>query len=166
MTHPSVTIHQGYGAAVPTPPSRRGHFAAAGQRHLVDGQHLHSRGRLATADHLAGLAAECVLKAILLHFLGATMGRIKPTTTGPSGTSVHYGHLPGIWDEVAVHANGRAGAQFVALLATPNPYTDWNIADRYRDGSTITGAATHKHIQAAADLGRVYQRAILSGALQ
>lgn len=64
-----------------------------------------------------------------------------------------------------MHANGRAGAQFAALLATPNPYTDWDIADRYRDGSAITGTATHKHIRAAVDLGNVYQRAILSGAL-
>lgn len=157
--------HQRYGAAVSTAPSQRGHFATAGQRHLVDGRHLHSLGRLATADHLAGLAAECVLKAILLHFLGATMGPIKPATTDPSGKSVHYGHLPRIWDEVALHANGRAGAQFVALLATPNPYTDWDITDRYRDGSAITDTTTHKHIQAAEDLGDAYQRAILSGAL-
>lgn len=148
-----------------TPPSQRSHFAAAGRRHLVDGQHLHSRGRLATADHLAGLAAECVLKAILLQFLGATMGPIRPKTRDPSGTSVDYGHLPKIWDEVALHANGRAGAQFVALLAVPNPYSDWDISDRYCDGNAITSTATQKHLQAAVDLGNAYQRAILSGAL-
>lgn len=93
------------------------------------------------------------------------MGRRKPKTTDPSGTSVQYGHLPEIWDEVALHASGLAGTQFVALLASPNPYRDWDIADRYRDGSAVTHVATQKHLQAAVALGNLYQRAILSGAL-
>jgi hypothetical protein len=39
-------------------------FAAA-RRHFDDAQLLHGAQRFANADHLAGVAAECGLKAIL-----------------------------------------------------------------------------------------------------
>lgn len=93
------------------------------------------------------------------------MGPVMPKTTDPSGSPVHYGHLPGVWDEVALHANGRAGVQFVGLLASPNPYRDWDIADRYRDGTAITDSVTRRHLQAAIALESVYQRATINGAL-
>ncbi|MGH3616296.1 MAG: hypothetical protein ACRDRK_27620 [Pseudonocardia sp.] len=57
-------------------------FAAAGRRHLDDGQLLLAHARHVTADHLAGLAAECMLKAVLVDFLGATLSpRGTPQTT-------------------------------------------------------------------------------------
>lgn len=90
------------------------------------------------------------------------MGRTKPRTVAASGRPVEHGHLPSLWSEVALHANGRAGSQFVALLSTPNPYSDWNIADRYRDGASINAPAAAKHLGAAAALGNMYQQATLS----
>jgi len=50
-------------------------FAAAAARHCRDADFLHTDNRFASADHLAGIAAECGLKAIILHFLG---GRLTP----------------------------------------------------------------------------------------
>jgi hypothetical protein len=141
----------------------RHHYAAAGQRHLADGWLLHQSGRKASADHLAGLAAECIMKAILLHFLGATMRDNRPTV-GPS-RSDSYGHMPGAWDQIALYAQGRAGAQFVSLITSPNPFSDWNVADRYLDGSQVRIIATHRHLRAADKLSRIYQHATLVGAL-
>jgi hypothetical protein len=122
-------------------------------------------GKHVTADQLAGFAAECSIKAILVRYMGAT------ATPGKKPQSVHqnkttwHGHLPNLWNEFALLAHGRSGAQLVAFTAGPNPFAKWSINDRYLDGTAITDKQTEGHLLAAADIMRTYQLATVSGSL-
>ncbi|MBT0770967.1 hypothetical protein KIH74_18660 [Kineosporia sp. J2-2] len=135
-------------------------------RHLDDGNHLEASARHANADHLAGLAAECLLKAILLDFLGGRMGRIKPETVTPEGRVVEYGHLPDVWDHLALHAQGRSGAQFLTLISSDNPFRgSWQVWDRYANGTAVTPEICRSHLEAATTVARLHQQAQLDGGL-
>jgi hypothetical protein len=91
-------------------------FAEAARRHLADALLLHDRKRFANADHLAGVAAECGLKAILMDHLGGVLnGKGKPSH--PANPAHKYGHLPSLWSDLATTAHGRAAAQFATLIS-------------------------------------------------
>jgi len=118
---------------VPSPPDTN--YVAAAQRHLADADFLHSYQRLASADHLAGLAAECALKAILVGYLGGT---VNPggAPTHPD-TAVRYGHLPKLWTQLSALIEGQASAQFAESLLGSNPFQFWQIDERYCAGDHI-----------------------------
>jgi HEPN domain-containing protein len=61
------------------PATQHVQFAEAARRHLADALLLHGENRFANADHLAGVAAECGLKAILLDHLGGVVVNGMPT---------------------------------------------------------------------------------------
>jgi len=148
------------------PPAAPTHFAAAGRRHLDDGQELFRQGRHVTADHLAGLAAECGLKAILIDFLGATLSsRGIPQIQQGTGTFPLRHHLPELWGQVGAYATGRSGTQFIALLTATNPFASWDIADRYADGSGITQQSSKNHLTTAVSVTRIHEQARLNGSV-
>ncbi|MGH3622829.1 MAG: hypothetical protein ACRDQ5_13690, partial [Sciscionella sp.] len=93
-------------------------FAAAARRHFSDAEHLCAQQRLPNADHLAGLAAECGLKAILIDHCG---GSIDAGGKPRHGTKCIAVHLPTLWAEVAARIDGRSAGRLVALLGRPNP---------------------------------------------
>jgi hypothetical protein len=88
-------------------------FGSAARRHLADAQLLRQGGRLPNADHLAGFAAEYVLKEILVQFLGARSTSGRPVTIS-AGRRTAHGHLPMLWDEVKHLLAGRAGGNVLA----------------------------------------------------
>jgi hypothetical protein len=121
---------------------------------------------LASADHLAGLAAECGLKAILIDHQGGTLNdKGKPTHPSlASGKS--YGHAGQLCGELAATAHGRSAAHFTALISEPNPFRDWNINDRYTDGTRITRQAVVDHLAAARLVLDLYSQALTDGMLR
>jgi len=144
-------------------PGRQSAFGAAARRHYDDAVHLCEHSRHASADHLSGFAAECALKDLLVGFLGARVPERGGPPQDQAGTS--YGHLPQLWSQVQVTAGGRVGAQFLSLLAGDNPFGDWDVSDRYADGSAITAQRAWQHIRAANRLLTVQQKARLRGAI-
>jgi hypothetical protein len=141
-------------------------FAAAAGRHYNDASLLQGNSMHANADHLAGFAAECGLKAILVGFLGGTLDAKGKPSALVSGKSVKYNnHLPDLWGQMKIFATGRTASRFAALIGQPNPFVRWNIADRYEDGKAITAARTSDHLTAARDILAILQRARIDGVL-
>lgn len=136
-------------------------FAQAATRHLDDARHLHDGGRFPNADHLAGLAAECALKAIAIAHLGAVVNPAGPPTV--QGTKL--GHLPGLWHDVTTVVAGRSAPRLLAVLGTGNPFLSWDVSQRYEDGSAVSAARSQAHVTAAAGVAGVMVQAQLDGTL-
>ncbi|WP_341643874.1 hypothetical protein [Thauera sp. SDU_THAU2] len=86
-------------------------YADAAWRHWDDGLFLLADSRLANADHLFGLAAECALKAVMLP-LGM---KLKPSGVPEDK---RHGHIDRLWDEFGAFVSSRGGARYGALLLT------------------------------------------------
>jgi hypothetical protein len=137
-------------------------FEPAARRHHEDAIHLCHHERYASADHLAGFAAECALKALLVGFLGVS----APSRGYPSDAQGNrFGHLPGLWRQAELSAQGRVGARFLTLLTGTNPFLKWDVSDRYSDGSSITAGRAWAHIAAAGALVKIQERAKVFGAV-
>lgn len=137
-------------------------FGVAGRRHFDDGHRLLAAGRHVSADHLAGLAAECIIKAVLVEYLGISM---TPSGQPQLPDRTKLGHLPELWSQVATHLGGRGGARFAELLAAANPFARWQVHDRYSDGAGIDEQASRAHLNAAARILAIHEHARLDGAL-
>lgn len=140
-------------------------FHLAALRHYDDARFLNTDRRLPSADHLAGLAAECALKQILLSFMGGRLNpQGKPLAT-IKGQAFKLGHLPPLWGQMQSSAAGRTAGHFAALITTPNPFARWNVADRYADGKAITASQVTDHLAAAGKILRLLQLAQVTGVL-
>lgn len=139
-------------------------FAQAARRHFSDAQHLCAEGRLPNADHLGGLSAECGLKALAVEVFG---GRIKrgfahhPSTGNPLKS--HVGQGTQLWTEVASLAQGRQEPEVMALFTATNPFEDWDVADRYSDGTHLKSTVVHHHLEGARLVIRALEAALISG---
>jgi hypothetical protein len=140
-------------------------FGSAARRHLADAQLLKQSVRLPNADHLAGFAAECALKEILIRFLGARSTCGKPVTMSSAGRRTAHGHLPMLWDEVKHLLAGRAGGNALAALLTHNPFSAWSVDDRYSDGRASTANAVATRLAAAQQMMGYLQNAAVQGVL-
>ncbi|MYW64886.1 hypothetical protein GTY65_12530 [Streptomyces sp. SID8379] len=130
------------------PPEPTTDYACAGDRHFVDASYLHNDGRLLTADHLFGLAVECLMKGLLLRFgagYGVSMMK-NPTTedTRPwwddpaAGTRKPLGHWHQVHPALTVIARGRsASALTQAVERLSADFEKWTVSDRYTDGTHL-----------------------------
>jgi hypothetical protein len=140
-------------------------FAVAGQRHLQDAQMLHQQQRWANTDHLSGVAAECGLKAILLEFLGGRLNNSGKPTHPTKPPKHHYGHINVMWSELAATSHGRGGAQFAALISEACPFSNWDVGERYSDGTHIDETRAGEHLSAAQRILSLHQQARIDGVL-
>jgi len=53
--------------------------------------------------------------------------------------------------------------QFIALLTATNPFTGWNIADRYAGGNVFTQQCANDHLTVAMNVAQIHEQAILNG---
>jgi hypothetical protein len=139
-------------------------FDAAASRHLDDAVLLEGHGRLPNADHLAGFAAECALKALLVSYLGAQPTKGKPFSMSGAKRTDH-GHLPPLWEEVKVVLTGRAGGRAFAALLIQNPFATWSVNDRYNDGRKVTSQLVAKRLSASRQILGALQNAKVLGFL-
>jgi hypothetical protein len=136
-------------------------YAAAATRHIEDALQLQTAGRLDNADHLAGSAAECALKAVLCRVGGVPI----PVQGAPRAGGIQFGHLPPLWSLAATHLQGRGlsgAARTLALLSGPNPFQRWDIGDRYEVG-VVDQARANDHLQAAQAAVAISQTAEITG---
>jgi len=132
-------------------------FHDAAKRHFEDAEYLLKDTRLANADHLFGLSSECALKAVMI-WLGMKHKKGKPEKKH------HLVHINGLWNEFITFADNRNGAHYTSILTGGlNPFDDWDVSQRYRHGSEITGKIVNKHHQAAKDTRLILETAILNG---
>ncbi|ORT59288.1 hypothetical protein BKD26_14945 [Streptomyces sp. CB03238] len=152
-------------------------FATASRNHYRAATLAAAKDLRISADHLAGLAAECGIKAILADFLGSrlnTRNRLEnaevATVKGAPGSRTRkpqeHGHLPELWEHLTAVAHRRRGGGSGALftqLIWKNPFAGWDVGDRYCDGTTITDAALDRHLKAAYDLIAAHEQASILG---
>lgn len=139
-------------------------FRAAARRHHDDADFLLTDSRWANADHLAGLAAECALKAIVQFTpFGARQNARGFLVWGQS--SELRQHIDGLWRELAQNISGYAAPTFIGLLASrgPEPFANWHVSDRYGDGLAITQHEATAHLDAARQVLAVLQQAEIDG---
>lgn len=129
-------------------------FRMAAQRTYRDAAHLEDGNRIANADHLYGLAAECALKAILVG-----LGVIPPS--GPPQNSPWRKHIDSVWGQYSTYVSGHHSSSY--LVTSANPFADWVAAHRYEDGALFTPARLRAHSAGALDAGLLLEQAILDG---
>jgi len=112
-------------------------FLDAHQRHWDDAELLRENQRWANADHLYGLAAECGLKR-LMRIAGMPYDEIKDQ---PSDKADRV-HANGAWRRFESY---RKGVLARYPLPTNNPFSDWDIADRYAHRSAFNSVRVKQH---------------------
>jgi len=131
-------------------------FRDAADRHWTDSWYLSNNNRLPNADHLLGLAAECALKAIMLG-----LGMLLRTDGAPDEKG-HRVHINELWDEFITFAQKRNGTHYAAMLSgNPNPFSDWNINQRYNHRTQFNEPLVTNHRTATKAVMKVLQEFIL-----
>jgi hypothetical protein len=132
-------------------------FRDASERHWDDAGHLFTNARLANADHLFGLAAECAMKAVM-RGLGMTL---RPNDRPEDPYAVHINLL---WDQFITFAHGRGGAHYANMLSGGrNPFDDWHVRQRYDHRNQFSQTVVENHQQASEETNRVLEEALLNG---
>jgi hypothetical protein len=132
-------------------------FRDAAERHWEDAGHLLEDARLANADHLFGLSAECALKAVML---GLGM-KLKKDGKPEKPYTVHINLL---WDEFITFASDRSGAHYATrMTGISNPFDDWDVNQRYDNRASITVKVVVSHQQAAETTKQVLETAVFNG---
>ena len=133
-------------------------FRDAAERHWQDACHLHASSRIANADHLYGLSAECALKAVM-QGLGM---RLHPG--GLPHEKQHQVHVNKLWEEFAAFVSGRGGERFLGGLdTTRNPFADWDAGQRYHHRTDILPGVVEKHRSGAHSAKVALDAAVLDG---
>jgi hypothetical protein len=111
------------------------------------------------ADHLAGLAAECGLKAILEGWHGA---RVESGFLMWNDKQLKF-HVNRLWGEVATGLAGRTGATLAALFQGSVPFANWEVSDRYSDGTAVSEESACNHVGKAKEVIEILEQAIRDG---
>ncbi|MDD2761693.1 MAG: hypothetical protein PHH11_15555 [Methylomonas sp.] len=117
-------------------------FLDAHQRYWDDAERLYAANRWANADHLYGLSAECGLKGLTERLKGTNLARneflhiMEPKK--PSNA----------WD---IFETFRAGHHLGSKFAMPtlNPFTNWDVSQRYAHQSHFNPALVDPHREGA-----------------
>ncbi len=129
-------------------------FLDAHHRHLCDADCLFGASRLANADHLYGMAAECGLKHLMVAF-----GMKTDTTGAPLNRKTDWIHADKAWMRYETYQSGHVdGTQYGLPLF--NPFTDWKVEQRYAAESHFTQSVVQPHKQAAHLINQLVEKAM------
>jgi hypothetical protein len=132
-------------------------FLDAHDRHCDDAERLFAAARWANADHLYGLAAECGLKAL--------MQKLKGGPLDPKNDYVHVMESKkpsNAWDRFEAYRCGPVdGVKFV--LPSQNPFTDWDVSQRYAHQSLFDAARATPHQIGANQVRQLIKKAQREG---
>jgi len=113
-------------------------FLDAHDRHWHDAELLLNGNRLANADHLYGMSAECGLKRLMMCF-----GMTVNTDGSPSARGDRI-HADNTWDRFESYRSGHvAGAAYAIGMA--NPFADWKVDQRYAHHSEFDRRRVQAH---------------------
>jgi len=114
-------------------------YLDAHYRHWEDAESLFAAGRFANADHLYGMAAECGLKQLMIKF-----GMAVKAATGAPADRGDWVHANNIWARFESYRSGKMEGADYGVPST-NPFSDWDVADRYANQSNFDIARTKSH---------------------
>jgi hypothetical protein len=160
-------------------PELKQDFTSAAKRHFWDADYLHKDGRLPTADHLYGFAAECAIKSLLLRFTDVTMeprpGEEKPSSKPwaehpdhPEDPAklIEFGHVNELIREIKLLARGRTGAPLHSALDSDlRAFKKWNVKYRYYDDGYAQTETVDRRRNAARNILVLHERAQIDGKL-
>ncbi len=132
-------------------------FLDAHQRHWQDAELLFGLLRLANADHLYGMAAECGLKRLMQKF------GMKTDQLGPIEKSDRQ-HANKIWDRFETYRNGHTHGPGYAL-SPDNPFFDWKVDQRYTAQHHFDETRVSGHRAGAEQVRRLIHKAEREGLL-
>lgn len=134
-------------------------FHDAHLRHWEDAEYLYLATRMANADHLYGLSAECGLKRLMLAF-----GMPVDSQRGDPRLSVDKKHADRLWDRYESYRSGyHSGSRY--LLSGTNPFSNWNISHRYAARNHFPNIHVDAHRSGAKHVMSVVSTAVLDGLL-
>ena len=133
-------------------------FYDAHERHYGDAEVLYNQQRWANADHLFGVAAECGLKALTEKFKGGALVRgERYHINEPSKPS-------DAWEVFESYRSGHtAGSKFI--LPATNPFSDWDVSQRYANRSNFTQIIVDSHRAGASSVQSLLITADIEGLL-
>ncbi|MCX8066491.1 MAG: SAM-dependent methyltransferase [Anaerolineae bacterium] len=123
-------------------------FLDAHKRHWEDAESLFQIGRLANADHLYGLSAECGLKYLLIF-------------RGENLTPRERVHIDRLWLRFHDLAEDRRWPN----VSADNPFADWRIGQRYAHRRHFDPIAVDRHRRGTLQVRTLLLNAILGGSL-
>lgn len=130
-------------------------FLDAHKRHWEDAELLYKGSRWANADHLFGVAAECGLKGLTEKLKGSSLG---------SGERLHIMEPKkptNAWDIFETYRSGHTLGPKLTLPA--NPFTNWEVSQRYANKSNFDKARVDPHRQGANIVMELIIKADLEG---
>jgi hypothetical protein len=99
-------------------------YHEAALRHFSDAEHLSTDGRLDSAGHLIGFAAECAVKHAIISL--------------PSGDEAPHLHFPELINVAKRKLKGRQTQSMFTILQSPKFMKDWLVAYRYSANGIVT----------------------------
>lgn len=134
-------------------------FLDAHKRHWHDAELLFETQRLANADHLYGMAAECGLKRLMRYFgMPYDEARDRPSQ-GKDRV-----HANDIWERYESYRKGHQQGPGYALPAD-NPFSDWEADQRYAHRSFFEPARVTAHRHGAKMVLQLINNALRDGLL-
>ena len=128
-------------------------YSDAAVRHWKDAQLLERENCVENADHHFGVAAECAVKKVLVAFPAfSTAGVLE---------KAYKTHINALWGQVGHQSLHKTYPKLYALIKAANPFSDWDVNQRYLADGGISKAAMELHKQSAR---RVLGAANLTGA--
>jgi hypothetical protein len=117
-------------------------FLDAMERHFQDAEYLWRRRpkRLANADHLYGLAAECGLKALMSKFVNNFFDHIA----GKPVKKADQAHANKIWLRYQHYCQGYLAIHYSLPLCS-NPFACWDVAERYAQAGHFSQTRVNGH---------------------
>jgi hypothetical protein len=130
-------------------------FLDAHERHWEDAELLKGEGRLANADHMYGMSAECGLKRLMIGF-----GMTLDSSGLPPDKDRK--HADAIWDRFEAYRSGHHNGAGYALPPR-NPFTDWDVSQRYAARKEFEHARVVAHWGAAETVKKLVRKARKEG---
>ncbi|APW47855.1 SAM-dependent methyltransferase [Rhodoferax antarcticus] len=132
-------------------------FLDAHRRHLCDADALFSASRLANADHLYGMAAECGLKRLMVAF-----GMQTDPIGSPADRKTDWIHADKVWVRYETYRSGHLDGTQYALSAS-NPFIDWKVEQRYAQEQNFNLGRVEPHRTAAQHVHALIKNAEKAG---
>jgi hypothetical protein len=132
-------------------------YLDAMERHWEDAELFWNQEpkRLANADQLYGLVAECGLKALMTKLVDDYFDHNR----GRPKDRADLVHADGIWSCYMNYSQGGAAARY-ALPTNINPFEHWEIDDRYANRIHFVHARVDGHRKAAHIVKKLVDQAV------
>jgi len=112
--------------------------------------------RLANADQLYGLVAECGLKALMTKLVHGYFDHNR----GRPSYRDDLVHADGIWERYMNYSQGGAAALYALPTDDINPFEQWEIDDRYANRMHFDHTRVKGHRDAAITVKELVDKAV------